>query len=238
MKIRSLVLIIALLIFSGCATQLPPKIEISDSATIGYINLFDDKAKHAHVGTTIFSNFTTLDVSDWNMDLVVEEIVQKNLQGKANYDIKKVVPTNEFKEQRTDLISSGWDTFKVNPKFVPLLNKLKTDQGIDILVVFNPFYSRVEYNVPVSADGYGLYTRCVLKICRAQALNHVTVNIFETNPGALLAWGVATEYEYKVEVSFPDKIKNIETAEIDKAKPYVVQHLIERFKSAISRAGL
>ena len=174
-------LVSTIFVASGCATKLPPKIEISTNATVGYMSLLDAKSKHTHVGTTMFSNFENPEVSNWNMDEVVEELVANKLKVKANYNLVKLAPSKKFLDQKLDLISSGWDTFKASPELIPLLSNLKSEKGIDILIVFNPYNSRVEYNVPVTANGFGLYTRCVFKICRAQALNHITVNIFATD---------------------------------------------------------
>ena len=235
---NAIVFLITVITLCGCAAKLPPKIAIPSDATIGYINLLDAKAKHVHVGTTAFNNFMKTEVSNWDIDIVIKELVKENLANKSNYNLKRLSPTKDFIEQKLELVAPGWDTLKVNPKLVPLLSNLKREHGIDVLVVFNPFDIRVEHNVPVTTNGYGLYTRCVLKKCRALALNNIIVNIFETEPGKLLAWGEAKEYDYKVDINFPSDLNDLSTVEIDKAKPYVFKHLSERFNSAISNAGL
>ena len=225
------IILIALLL-QGCATQPLPKVPVSENAKIGVMFLTDQKPKHVHVGTTMFNNFENKDVSDWDLKpstyRYIEEILNK-------HSVVLIEPSQELINNRFDFISTGWDSFYFNDDLKKELNAVILDKNIDFLITFEPYSYAVERNSTVSANGYGLFTRCLVGSCKASVLSNFAMRVYATNPPIFIGGTIASIEKIPVEITIPSDMENVSTDDIDKAKSLLMQSLHNNIINALHK---
>ncbi len=227
--------LIFIFLLSGCATKLPPKINIPNDARIGVMILIDDKPKLVHVGTTVFNNLEKENVSNWG----VNNKIYKHISNRLNkYPVTEITPSKTLINNRLEFISAGWDNLYLNKDLVEDISKTTNKHNIDFLITLEPHSAPVEADSTIIAHGYGLYTRCAFGMCRAQVLNHVGARVYAMNPPRLLSWGVNPNYELPLNITFTDDISKLPKSEIDKAESKFTNYIFETVDSALKRANL
>lgn len=225
----------------GCASQKPVTVTIPQDAKIGIMYLIDERPRHVHVGTTVFNNFTKMDVSDWSVRQALTDHIRKEILSKYNFTILEIEPTSVLMENRTNLYKLGWNRMYLKEEYVSEIFKVTKDLNIDFLITIEPFNADVEGHTPVSSDGYGLLTRCTIGYCYAKGLNHVASKVYAMKPPKIISWSKSLTYyssDLPIEIDFSNGIKNLPKTEIDKAKEPVIQFMKERIDSALERSPL
>jgi hypothetical protein len=234
--IKRIIAIILITVFiHGCATKLPPKVPVPKDAKVGVMLLIDEKPKHIYVGTTIFSNFEKDNVSNWDVKSRLTKYLKSEL---SRYKVTFIKPSTKLLNNRLEFISYGWDTLNFNKELAEEISSVTKSSNIDFLVTIEPYSAPVEYNSAVHTDGYGLFTRCMFGICRAEALSHVTSRVYAMNPPRLVSWSAAPKKQLSVDIASFDDLKNLAITEIDKAKDPFILFMYSEISSALVRADL
>lgn len=235
MKTKITTIVLIAFFIQGCATKLPPKVAVPEHAKIGVMLLIDEKPKHVHVGTTIFNNFERGDVSDWDIKNRIHKYMQSTL---SQHKVIFIEPSRKLLSDRLEFISYGWDSLSLNEELISEIDSVTKPSDIDFLVTIEPYSAPVEYESTVYADGYGLFTRCIFGICRAEALSHVTTRVYAMNPPRLVSWSATTKNNLSVEISSYDDLKHLTSIEADKAKDPFVSYISADINSSLERADL
>ncbi len=227
------------LLLVGCATQPPKMIEPFRGAIIGMVSLVDENPKHVHVGTTVINNHKSISKSAWDIESEFYKAIKEQLDVSMKFIARPIDANEILMTERLKLLSTGWDSFELKEELKPELSELAEKYSLDYLAILTPVYLPVEYNSTVYASGYGLYTRCFMSSCRAYALDHIRVFIFDARPPRLAGWG-SGEHKPMVVNDFDRKkeLKNLPSKEIDKAKNQVIVNLKRKVAEALSTSGI
>ncbi len=239
--------LLVLISLSACATAVPQEpINIADNAKIGVIVTIAEKPQQFHVGTTIFQNaYIELD-TDWGIEETAHLVIAENLSSQKNYQVIRLEPSEKMREAGSvNYIDTDKrdKNDKKNTAGLQEMNNFVAEHDLDVVIALEPFTAEVEYDSGLYARGYGVYTRCFFKICRARALNQIAVRVYKVNPDGTdwsraSNWGTEREKGTWLAMDFPDGVKNIPIAELEKPKKVFLNYLQQNTKSALSNAGL
>ena len=90
MRILKILLSAIIVSTFGCASQKPVTVAIPQNARIGIMYLIDERPRHVHVGTTVFNNFTEMDVSDWSIRQTLTDHIRNGIRSKYNFTILEI----------------------------------------------------------------------------------------------------------------------------------------------------
>ncbi len=235
MKLRFYATIFIFLVLQGCATTLPPKVDVRENSKIGVMFLIDDKPKHVHVGTTVFNNYVKNDISEWEIKTSIKQYIESKLN---RYSVVLIEPSQDLLNNRLEFIKSEWGSYHLNDDLKPEISRITKDSNIDFLITLEPYSFAVAPNSTVSASGYGLFTRCGFGICRAESLNNVKSRVYAMDPPRLVSWCVPKEYDFPIKINFEGGVKSLPRSEIDRARAPLIEYLHDCIGSALERADL
>ncbi len=228
---RVIVIVIAIVALSACASAPINFGKPSSSSTIGMIYLIDEHPKHSHVGTTIFQNFDTTSATSTDFQSQFAERCT-NLLSNAGYDVREIEPTELLSENRNGLFSYASSSVYFKPAIKSELNRLASTSNLDFVIVVYPLSGPAWVNSAANIDGYGLYTECRFGKCSAQALSYVDARIYDVqNQSALKGSG----FRYFQNPTMPDTYvfdepKKIEPEIIDEAASIALDTFIALFE--------
>lgn len=228
--------VVLLLVLSGCITPQTPLVNAPTGGKIGVLVTAADNPLQYHVGTTIFNNeYIELD-ADWDIDSFSYEVVRQQLATLPNFEVVAITPDEKMKETGEANYEDGG---------VAALDKIVKDNDLVLLIAVMPYTGEVDYDTGLYARGYGVFTRCFFGICRARALTHLAAVLYNTNSLEDLTpwkrannWGTAKDKKVRLDMEFPDGVKNIPLTELDKPKAELLKYLEAEIVSVLKNAGL
>jgi len=233
------VLILSFILF-GCYAKLPTDVEVKSNARFGVMYLLDENPKHVHVGTTVFNNFVTTKASDWSTREILVSYTIDKLKSEYGFEAIEIEPTQKMLAQRLKLYKSKGNTYTINEDLISEFQKAIDGKDVDFLITIEPIDLEIDINSTVYSEGYGLYTRCFLKMCEAKWFHHAIARIYEMNPPRIASWSAPTRVitcsDCTVEIDW-NNLKNLSSSDIDKTKEHVVTFVEKQISTAIDRLG-
>lgn len=251
----TLALLFATLLASCTGRPKPIALTPAPESTIGVIILMDQKPKHFHVGTTVFSNFEKVSFSDWRISSALLGQLEQQISKRSGFKVKKLTPTTELSKKPA---TSAWDGYpiKIDGKRASELTSIAKRADVDVVLVFRNTDFPLWINAPVRTEGYGMFTRCQYSNCWAEALDHVSIYLYDTRTprlvgwsdpkkGAgvsagdvLLGWNVIRGGVKIAGVNLPKKLETLPRVEFDKARSAVLKILSDRAETLMQKSGL
>jgi len=205
LKLRALAALLFVAAFTGCATHLSyippaPGVALQQSSKVGLLVALDSTAKHVHVGTTVFNNFTR----DWQLPFDLAAHAGESFAGRlraSGFKVVRLDPAVVPPREVDALIVPEWGEWQENPEQAAILRSLKDEQGLAALVVVHGERIRRD---PACAGGpcsefvnlpTGLYTRSYLTMrnfkpvqgMKFKAVADIETRVFLLSPPADLS---------------------------------------------------
>ncbi len=125
-NIVKVVLLISILLFSGCGYTPVPRYSFEQNDKIGYlVDIPSGSVTHKHFGVTIFGNFVKQYPYEWNLDKYVEKQIISTIKNKYKFNVVNLENANFTKNDLKDLITSSGDSWIINKEHENVYNKLK-----------------------------------------------------------------------------------------------------------------
>ena len=226
------------LFLSSCASVPENFGPPSPSSKIGLYLLIDERPKHEHVGTTSFQNFELTAASESNFrDRYYRQIVE--VLSVKEYEVDLLPQSSQLVEKRLTLFTyaSGNIHFKNDVK--EIFNKVATERGLDYVIIVYPVSGPAWPNSSVYINGYGLYTRCMLGDCAAEALDYVSARIYDVkNQSSLKPMGFNIYERPSLSLIGPSEgIDKISPQDVDRAADQALDKFMKLFSAMVKTSG-
>lgn len=210
--------------------------EIPANPRIGVVFLTADRPVHIHVGSTPFQNFQEGLGSSWNIEDATLQYLKARLGAATIVPIDPTAPMRKAKS----MLSPGWTEPHLNPDLAADIRKLGKNEQLNALIVLVPTDADRATNPGIVDGGYGLYSRCRLGSCKAEVLDHVSVQVFGFLPPRYVARNTNKEKEedYRVDVNLDDSVHTLDDEDIAKVRTRYFQILGHQIDSALANSGL
>ena len=186
---------------------------------IGVINTVEGVVTHFHIGTTVFNNFQKNYKVTWNLPAYIDSEVTGKLIG-LGYPAKKLKTNQEIDDGMRRLVKRGFVHFSLNPDLLPVLQDLKEQDGVDVLIVFQTYEDRLGGAIN-NVSGYGFYTESFLGLGNAYPFANISASVINLKEASLIGYYLIQAETGAAELAYPGDVKNISDEEINRAEPYV-----------------
>ncbi|MGY6630096.1 MAG: hypothetical protein ACXIUL_03720 [Wenzhouxiangella sp.] len=157
---RFIFAVVVLIAITGCATRPAFDYNPSTIQEVGVLVALENNLSHSHVGTTVFNNSVETFPSQSFMPVAfLEEQAREILEDRGyRVSIVKLPEDGGFTDR--SLLHAGWSGLGIRAENREPLAELIRSEGVDLLVVFEPFYRHDHMGgSSVGISGFGLYTR-------------------------------------------------------------------------------
>ena len=193
--------------------------EAAPGTRIGVINTVEEVFTHFHIGTTIFNNFQKNYKVTWNLHTYIDSEVVGKLIG-LGYSVKKIETNQEIDNEMQRLVKRGMIHFSLNPDLLPVLQDLKEQNSIDVLIVFQTFGEKLGDAIN-KVSGYGFYTESFLGLGKAYPFAHISAGVINLKEISLIRYYETQTSSSLGELALPSDIKNISDEEINRVEPII-----------------
>lgn len=238
MRAKYLIALSSLYLLYGCVTPTQPDggLILQPGSRVGVLFTIEDRPTHVLVGTTIFNNDRETIQADWDVESFSLRHIEAGLQGVA--EVVRIEPVGKLGTvYSNDMVDAGWSTLKLKEEFKPDIQELGQTHQLDAIIMISPFLYSVHHALSVQAAGYGVWTRCVARVCSSFLLDHVAVTVFSVDPPERVAWGQYVEKDDKLEIQFSKGAAAVSEADIELVRDRFLEVLRRDIVSAIEGAG-
>ena len=225
---KNLIIIFVLLYLTGCASVPVNYRKPAQKSKIGIVLLVDEKPTHAHVGSTIFQNEVSDEVSTTDFHKKFEEKINTPLLN-AGYLVKTITPSSKLMKDRDSLFSYMSSNVNFKDKIKIELNELAKKSDVDFMILVYPTPGPAWVNSTAYIQGYGLYTRCFFGSCRAHALDYIGARIFDVKNNSSLKPMDSKFFSQQAmpNIVVPNNIRDIKSTQIDEAGDLALEKFIK-----------
>lgn len=189
MRIAALISITALFI-AGCATSPPlPKIESSRGDRIGVLVEAGDNPSHAHIGTTVFNNFSKKYPYNWNLRSEVTRTIEQTVRNSGFTAVDLRAEGINYADV-SGLIQGTGEKWQITSGKEETMRRLREQLRLKAVLVLKETRVMTALECaggPCSeryADNSGLYTRSFFGLTRYNAVAAYQWNVFVLDPVA------------------------------------------------------
>ncbi|MEE1675568.1 hypothetical protein SNR37_000894 [Agarivorans aestuarii] len=230
------VIVLLILLTQGCASTPTKKLEVAENAKIGVMFRTNENPLYVHVGTTMFQNETRFLDESWEL----EAYTIKYLESALKPDVSVELINSEALTSANQIVDAGWSSLTLTKELEPELSKLASERNLSVLLIIDKYEASVEANSTVTAEGYGVFTRCMLGICHAEPLRNVAVRVFSLDPAMYITSGNYTNsvFQALVETELPNIPEKISPEAIEVVKNEFFTIFSKEIDYALERSGL
>lgn len=231
---QTVLIVISVLFLQSCVTPIE-KIVVRQNADVGVLFLFDERPKHIHFGSTVFSNFEKSEIDDWNTKSELATRVNKILTSETNLTVKEI-ETPEKLKGKAKKGSGFWAGRNYRSEILEELEGIAQQERIDYLIAIVPLDIDF-YPSPGQANGYGVYSNCLLGNCSIRAFSHIALQVYEANPPRY----VGGRHEGVVPPLWKPHSKNVKAlseADLTQARDNFFQHKNDWITEVLQSTGL
>lgn len=234
---KNLAIVFVLLYLSGCASVPVNYGKPAQSSKIGVILLVDKTPTHAHVGSTIFQNEVSDEVSTTDFHKKFEEKINTPLVN-AGFSVKTITASQSLLKKRDSLFSYMSSNINFKDEIKVELNSLAKQSGLDFVILVYPTPGPAWPNSSAYIEGYGLYTRCFLGSCNAYALDYIDARIFDVKNNSSLRPMNSKFFSQQAmpSIIFPENVKDIKAAQIDEAGELALNNFSKLFNEMLIKS--
>ncbi len=241
---RSLLIIAAVILISGCAATPRPKFQFPADTRIGILNHLEGFATHRHFSSLRIDSFSKKLPVDWNMPAYFEDKLTRILQADPRYAVFPILPSEASgaDNQRLDIIDQISMSDGIKPEVAEFLKALADKHHVDIIVIIKSFRGPSAFNIdkhPIELGGYGLFTKTFLISSQAYAYANFAVIIFKTEPLIYIGSGKPRNQKSPLgNFELSGDLKDLPQSEINTLQPAIREYADQAIVNALDDANL
>ena len=241
---RSLLIIAAVTLISGCAATQRPKFQFPADTRIGVLNQLERYATHQNFSSLRIGSFSKKLNVNWQMPAYFEDKLIRTLRSDPRYTVIPIGPAKALGgiDQQLDRIDEISMSDKIKPDVADLLKTLAAKHNLDVIIVIKNFRGPSAFKIdkhPIELQGYGLFTKVFLISKHAYAYANLAAVVFKTEPLKYIGSGKPTiEKSPLKDFELAGDLKNLPQSEIDKLEPIIQKYADQAIVNALEDANL
>ncbi|MCX7554854.1 hypothetical protein OS175_13320 [Marinicella sp. S1101] len=234
-----IILLLMIVLLKGCATQgVKTLAAIDETKRVLVVSTMGDDYELMHIGFTVFSNkFNTIDVSDWQIDDVVEEKVSEFITDErfelVSHDI------SSLKNNMEKLENSFWSgniVFKgFDEKIFPYALKENFDM---VLFIHSVVTEDPVYFTGLNVGGFGLYKRSAFGRPSAKYYAISSVSLYDATTRKKIAGTMKTMSNFTTKYHNNRGVETIGYSDITEDKNVMFELILNGVKHQLKVLGV
>ena len=241
---RSLLIIAAVTLISGCAATQRPKFQFPADTRIGVLNQLERYATHQNFSSLRIGSFSKKLNVNWQMPAYFEDKLIRTLRSDPRYTVIPMRPTEASggMGQQLDGIDEISMSDKVKPDVADFLKTLADKHNVDVIIIIKSFRGPSAFKIdkhPIELQGYGLFSKVFLISKHAYAYANIAAVVFKTEPLNYVGSGNPINKKSPLkDFDLSGDLKNLPQSEIDKLEPIIQKYADQAIVNALDEANL
>ena len=241
---RSLLIIAAVTLISGCAATQRPKFQFPADTRIGVLNQLERYATHQNFSSLRIGSFSKKLNVNWQMPAYFEDKLIRTLRSDPRY---AVIPMGSTEAsggmgQQLDGIDEISMSDNVKPDVADFLKTLADKHNVDVIIIIKSFRGPSAFKIdkhPIELQGYGIFSKVFLISKQAYAYANIAAVVFKTEPLNYVGSGNPINKKSPLkDFDLSGDLKNLPQSEIDKLEPIIQKYADQAIVNALDEANL
>jgi hypothetical protein len=244
----SIVGLVAVFLFFGCASGPQPAPDFQDGTRVGIFNHLEDYLTHRHITIERVNSFERQINVDWDIPGYVNTQLTDTLKKDRRFVIVPIQsPQAQSRlKQLRDQIGAAANNKRIPPDLIDFIENQARAHDLDVVIIVQSFRGNSRWKIhddPIVLEGYGLLTRRTMlgafgiQNSRVHPYAQIRVVILTTQPVVRIGAGSPTMTRSSMDnFRWPADIRNIPESELNKIHPRIKAYADQAVQNALSGA--